>query len=118
MSANEVAFVEALVHQFQVLLGVFEQHLEEQRGEVFPHVLMGDVTRWLVGRFITSGSSDTLLRDILGFMEQAFDDDEEQVQELLAVSFLENLPRFGEQGFAIRSILGPSMQKELQRLGV
>lgn len=118
MRAIAVAFVGALAHRFPALLGVFEEHLEEQRGEVLPHVFMADVTRWLVGRFIKAGDSDALLGDILGFMENAFGSDEEQVQELLAVSFLENLPRFGESGFEIRSILGPALKEELRRLGV
>lgn len=117
MRAITVAFVGALAHRFPALLSVLEEHLEEQRGEVLPHVLMGEVTRWLVAQFIGAGGSDVAIRDVLGFMEQAFNSGGEQVQELLAVSFLENLPRPGEPGSEIRSILGPSMQEELRRLG-
>lgn len=117
MRAAVVAFVGALVYRFPELLEVLQEHLEDQAGEVLPHVFMGDVTRWLVRRFLAAGRNDATLREILSFMEGAFKSDREEVKELLAVSFLENLPCFGESGFEIRSVIGPTMQEELARLG-
>jgi hypothetical protein len=36
---------------------------------------------------------------------------------LIAVSFLENLPRQGAKGYGIRDLLGPILRTELQKIG-
>lgn len=117
MRAATVAFVGALVHRFPELLPLLQEHLDDQDGEVLPHVFMGDLTRWLVRRFATAGAQDATLRQILGFMEDAYRSRDPEAQELLSVSLLENLPRPGETGWEIRSIVGPALREELHRIG-
>ncbi|HSR68677.1 MAG TPA: hypothetical protein VLU25_12130 [Acidobacteriota bacterium] len=116
LSAETVAFVGALVYRFPALLPVLEEHLQDQDGEVLSHVFFGDLTRWIVGRLETAGRKDRILREILDFMEHAFGRGEGEVQELIAVSFLENLPSPGEPGSEIRSLLGPLLQEQLKRM--
>ena len=118
MNAAEVAFVGPLSYRFPVLTETFAEHLADQDGEVLPHVFMGDVTRWLLERLRVHGPKDATLREILGFLEEWFTRRNGRVDELLAVSFLENLPRSPEPGSELRSLLGPALREELRRLGV
>lgn len=117
MNSATEDFVEALANRFPALLIILEEHLEDQYGETLPHVYLGEVTRWLVERLRTAGASDRDLLEILTFLERAFGGSEDEVQDLIAVSFLENLPRPGEPGSGIRSLVGPLMREELGRIG-
>lgn len=58
------------------------EHLAD-KGEVLPHVLFSGITRWLVER--------GPLPEILGVLEHHLDVGDEYVQNVIAVSFLENL---------------------------
>ena len=111
MRAAEVSFVGALVQRFPVLKGLLQQHLDDYDG-LLPHVLMGEVTRWLISEFRKDNASP-VVREFLGFMETAFANREEHDRELIAVSFLENLPRIGEPGEELRRALGPALRRQL-----
>jgi hypothetical protein len=43
---------------------------------------------------------------------------DEEIAELMAVSFLENLPRPGEPDHEVRELLGPRLRSELDRMGI
>lgn len=117
MKDATVVFVKELVGRFPALQGVLSEHLEDQCGKVLPHPFMGNASRWLIERFISEGKGDVTVRSVLDFVEQAFRNGDKQLRELLSVSFLENLPQPGQRGHEILSILGPSLQLELQNLG-
>ena len=57
-----------------------------------------------------------LLQAVLGFLEEAFSTQGEEVEELIAVSFLEHLPRPSEPGAELRQMLGPRLAQELRRM--
>jgi hypothetical protein len=118
MSASTVAFTGALVYRFQELLPLLEQHLSDQDGEVLPHLLMADVERWSTQAAV-SGSSEQLrvVKRLISFLERAFSEGGDDVQELIAVSFLEHLPRPSEPGAEIRDQLGPNLKKQLEMIG-
>jgi hypothetical protein len=92
-----------------------QEHLDTYEA-LLPHVLMGDVTRWTVERFHVD-SADESLRDVLKFIEESFSRGTYDTQEIINVSFLENLPRRGEDDFEIRFLLGRNLQDELKLLG-
>ena len=115
MRAAEVAFVGALVHRFPTLRPILQEHLDDYDA-LLPHVLMGDVTRWVVGEFRTHGESDRL-REVLDFIESSYHQGDEHEQEIIAVSFLENLPRPDEQESGLRGLLGPSLTEQLRVIG-
>lgn len=77
---------------------------------------MGDVTRWAVKRF-RADPADAALRSVLDFIESAFEKGEEEESELIAVSFLENLPGAGEDDAGLRALVGPSLRDQLRRVG-
>jgi hypothetical protein len=55
--------------------------------------------------------------ELLEALERAYSEGDEELEELIAVSFLENLPRVGEPGDAVRRQLGPLLQEQLKRIG-
>lgn len=114
MRAWEVAFVGTLVRRFPELLPLLEEHLEDYDG-LLPHVFMGDVTRWIVKEF-DAGSGSPILREMLDFVEATFGSGHEHEQELIAVSFVENLPKSTEPSGRIRDLLGPRLQKQMARM--
>lgn len=113
MRASEVAFVGALVHRFMSLEPLLQEHLDDYDG-LLPHVFLGDVTRWIVTS-ASEGSSE--VTDVLGFFEWSFARGGEHEQELIAVSFLENLPSPGDPGAEVRSQLGPALTRQLEQIG-
>lgn len=115
MKAYEVALMGTLCRRFSVFMAMLQEHLDDYDG-LLPHVLMADVTRWVVKRFNTD-PSDVLLRQVLDFIESAFEDAKGEDRELIAASFLENLPRPGQAGADVRALLGPALQDQLRRIG-
>jgi hypothetical protein len=114
MRAEEVAFVGGLVYQFPVLAPILQEHLDDYDG-LLPHVLLGEVTRWIVAEFAGSGPS-VGLRNILEFIESSFRSGSNDGRELIAVSFLENLPRREESSSEILNLLGPQLTAQLQAI--
>jgi hypothetical protein len=57
------------------------------------------------------------LRDILNYLEKAYAAGDEELRELISVSFLENLPRSGESGAELREMVGPNLRKQLRAIG-
>jgi hypothetical protein len=111
--ADDVAFVGALCYRFVVLMHLLQEHLDDY-DSLLPHVLMGDVTRWVVQTF-NSDAADATLQQMLDFIESAFE--EGRSEELISVSFLENLPRPGQGGAEVRALLGPALQDQLRQIG-
>lgn len=84
---------------------------------MLPHVLMGDVTRFVISQHqleLKSRSLSPVLDRCLSFLEKAMQADSQEVQELLSVSFLENLAQSDDLYFSIRSRLGPALKAELR----
>jgi hypothetical protein len=73
--------------------------------EVLPHLLMADVTRWLLAQGPEPG--------VLAILEQHFAEGDEHVQDVIALSFLENL--FGEDA-PVRWALGPRLGAALRQI--
>lgn len=110
MRAAEVALVGALVHRARWLLPVLQEHLDDYDG-LLPHVFFADVTRELVKKGSDGVGS---IHDVLDFMETSLRFGDEHARELIAASFLENLPPPGESGAQIRDALGPELRRQLE----
>jgi len=118
MSASTVALVGALFYRFKALRPLLQEHLEDQDGGVLPHLLMADIERWAEAE-IAKGDGDarTFVQEVLDFLEDAYATQGAEVEELIAVSFLEHIPRPGEPGSQLRALVGPRLAGELRRLG-
>jgi hypothetical protein len=73
--------------------------------EVLPHLLMADITRWLVAR----GPQPA----VLAILDRHFSEGDEHVQDVIALSFLENL--LGEDT-VVRWALGPRLAAAFRRM--
>ena len=101
-------FVEHLVARVPELATVRDEHIRAI-GEVFPHMILPDVAR-----FITARSQDVHLVDaVLGFLEEAMDTQEEYIVELIGVSFLEGMDPSEASYDALTSRMGPHLRAEL-----
>jgi hypothetical protein len=115
VKAADLALVGALIYRVPILLPLTQVHLDDY-DELLPHVLLGEITRWAVQRY-EADPADGNLHAALNFMEEAFAADGADEIELIAASFLENLPTIGEDGAEIRALLGPAMTEWLRRFG-
>jgi|SRR5690606_18044746 len=102
------------------LSDVLREH-EAEYDEILPHVLMGDVSR-IALRLAEeaedgSASADAALMQLMQELERGLQVGGESVQELIVVSFLENLdeedPRFPD----LEKRFGAQLRWEWSRLG-
>jgi hypothetical protein len=65
------------------------EHQIDNDGEVFPHVLFGDVARWIVRQESEDPESS---RAVVLLLDDLYANGDAGVRELLQASFIENLP--------------------------
>ena len=116
MSTEEMQFVKDIAEAIPDVRSILREHLEDQYGELLPHVFMGDLTRWVLRLLASAGPRDQRLQAVLGLMERGWGSSD-AVRELIGVSFLENLPRPGEAQSEIRNMLRPRLREELDKIG-
>jgi hypothetical protein len=119
MSASTESFVQDLVTRFPSIRPIYDEHLDDNFGELLPHPFCGDLTRWIVNLY--SGNSgiedaDKQLRAILDFLELSYLEGDDDIKELISVSILENMPSTGEDNVGIRDLLGPMLADEYSRV--
>jgi hypothetical protein len=114
ITAFQVSIVGSICYLAPELLPVLQEHLDDYDG-LLPHVMMGDITRWVIRKY-NADRSDPTLRQVLTFIEDACSKADYEDRGIIIVSFLENLPRMGEDGAEIKSLLGPSLLSELQKI--
>jgi len=112
---RNIAFVHATVGHFPALQPLLNEHLEDQGGELLPHIFFGDLTRYLLQLLDKSKGNRNAnaareLHEILDFLDQTYANDA-VLQELISVSFLENLQ--GEN-LQMRRLLGPHLKKQMK----
>jgi hypothetical protein len=115
---------ERLVHilgeRFSDVAPIYKEH-RESFGEILPDIFFGELTRWMLCLLEPATGPTTLerrqkLRDVLEVLETAYAEGDEEIREFLSASFLENLPKTGETGREIRSMLGPHLSQELRAI--
>ena len=107
MSASTVALIGGLCHQYRALLPVLAEHLEDNDGEVLPHLVMSDVVRWLVAR----RNDRTTCQEVWNWLENAYQQGDDDEKDLVAVSAVEMIPNPGEPGSEFRGLLGPALRE-------
>ena len=114
MSKNTTIFVSQLIVACPELAGLYRLHLVDQ-GELLPHVFMGDVTRLVVST-AKQGSNSNWLSRMLGYFEAELLSGNEEVAELLGVSFVENLCGEDEAIQPLLPIMGEMLRKEVKSI--
>ena len=75
-------------------------------GELLPHVLFGDLTRWMLAHHPQPA--------LLGLLEDGFATGDSATQNLIAVSFVENIEP-GPEYAPLREALGPRLRQVWNR---
>ena len=92
------------------LEAVRQEHLADNN-ELLPHVLFGNITRWVVER----GPTREVL-DVFGVLERHITTGDEDVQEVIVLSFLYNLLGEDPGERAIRAAFSPRLGTEFDSL--
>jgi hypothetical protein len=119
MSKQTVSFVSSMVARFPSLYRLLEDHIRDNAGEVLPHVFFGEVTRYVLSLLVAARGEPRreLIGDVLSYLEEAYAAGDEELRELISVSFLENLPGPGESGAEVREMVGQNLRRQLQLIG-
>jgi hypothetical protein len=88
MPISEPQFVASVVAAVPEAQQVVEKHLVDQEGELLLHLLMADLMRLAIASF-EQGDAD-LLRRLLAVIDAGLRDGDEEVENAVAVSFVEN----------------------------
>lgn len=118
MSEQTVLFIRSFVARFPGLSAVLDEHTKDHFGEILPHVFFGDITRYVLALFSAESHGGGLsprreLLQILDFLEEVYSGGDEELQELISVSFLEDLPRWDEECSQVRELVGPNLRRQL-----
>jgi hypothetical protein len=113
MSAATELFVRNVVATEPELQPLFEEHMEDNFGEMLPHMFFGDVTRWFESELSDDASRPKAVR-LLRYLESIYDAAPADVKNVIDVSFVENLTVNG----AGVGLLGPQLQEAARELGV
>lgn len=121
MSTESIGFAKHVATLSPALILLLEKHQKDNFGELLPSLYLGDVTRHVIALALNESPEDTLsvrreLKTILDAMERGFSTGMPDVKELIAASFLENLPAKEEPGSEIRSMLGPELGRQLKKM--
>jgi hypothetical protein len=111
MTSSTRNFIDLLIDEFPQLGPLREEYLT-QFSEMLPHVFFGFLTEWLVNEYRADPQRgpDAVWRRLLDRLEQGYRTGDPDVQDLLAASFVENLPYPDEPGGDIVEHLGPSLK--------
>jgi hypothetical protein len=113
-------FIDSLISQVPELRPLLDEHLRDN-DQLLPHVFMGDLTRFVVDlhadAYQTTGAAEAsllqILKEILTALEAAMESGDEDVKELIAVSFLENLDPDSPNYKELKSLFGEDLLKQL-----
>ncbi len=111
VSPAVVAFLRRLADEVPFLRQQVLEHFGEYRNPL-GHVVVGGLVREVCDRY-ADGQVD-LIRPLLAFLEREFEQDPD-VDNVIAVSFVEMLPAPGQPGAGIEHALGPKLRAELNR---
>jgi hypothetical protein len=100
-----------LLRAIPELAPLYAEHVQDNRGEVLPHVLMGDVALFAVAASKDLGRLVSL-QALLDFLGEHVNDNDD-IRELVMASFLEGL--LGED--AAQEAMKPLMPDSLRKAG-
>ncbi len=107
MSDQENGFCERLAEMFPDVRKMLNDHLADY-DELLPHVFLGDVTR-----YVLQGGPDRAR--IVQHLEDAFAREREGIDELIAVSFVENIETLECLNAALNGVTGDALRQEWER---
>lgn len=112
---TKASVVPALIAAAPELQPVLDEHLEDMSGELLPHLLFGDLTRYVTAAH-GQGSGERVNR-ILQFLEDAIQNGDQYVKDLVAVSFIENIGVWEPEMASLVAALPPALRQEARAQG-
>jgi hypothetical protein len=106
-------FVEKLRTDVRGFGRVYDQHVSYYQ-QVLPHVLLGDLVRYLKSVARSQGPERVAVDEAMGLLEWVMGSADTNVQELVAVSFLARLDSEDEDFEAIRARFGDRLKERYQ----
>lgn len=101
-----ISFVSELADKFAPLKAAYVEHLDDNLGEILPHILMADYCRVV----ISAKPEDLWVKMLLSTLEDKFSDTEDDgISNVIAVSFIEHLPPPRDEHLIIR-LLGKKLR--------
>jgi hypothetical protein len=107
-------FAARLRHEVPGFEHVYDEHVADY-DEVLPHVLLGDLVRFLSREIEVRGAQSVAVRQAMSLLEEGMGSGEPRLQELVAVSFLENLDSADASFSTIRTLFGPSLEEQYRK---
>jgi hypothetical protein len=107
------SFSQHLADQIPPLSSVLNEHLEDNCGELLPHVFMDDVARWFLQAGHSSNGSESVTY-LIELLDRALVAGSSDVRELVQASFVENLPT-SLPSDPIFSLLSPALKADFAR---
>jgi hypothetical protein len=108
---STVDFLRRLADAVPSLRERVAEHFRRFNGRPLPHAFMGEIVFEAI-RFASTGKAE-VVQPLIDFLESEFGRDED-VDNVIAVSFIEMLPQPGERGADIEAVLGPKLRAELE----
>jgi hypothetical protein len=108
MLSNIKGYCEQLVRRFPDLETVLAEHVANN-DDILPHVFMGEVTRYVL-------SDPPSRKNLVSYLENSLLEGAADIQELIAVSFVENLQGRTELERALKDVTGEGLRKEWHHL--
>ena len=120
IEVEQEAFIRDFFERIPEASPLLTQHLVDNFDELLPHVLMADLTRWIIGlqRDAEEGNAAAAAsRDrALAFLESRFSDETDlAARDVILASFLENVPQAGQYRKALVRHLGPTLRAAAAR---
>jgi len=109
------ALTRDMVATFPELEEAYQEHLEDNFGELLSTLFMSDVARWAVG---VLGSRPDRVKALCDWLEAAYTGGDSEVEDLIGVGFVEMLPARNQPGGAILNLLGPNLRGVAGEMGL
>jgi hypothetical protein len=108
------SFAEKLREHVVGFSDLYDQHVRDN-DEVLPHVLMGDLVDSLADRVHAEGAGSQAVRVALDLLERGMQAEDERLQELISVSFLEDLDPEDTSFSQLEALMGPGLRHQLEK---
>jgi hypothetical protein len=109
-----VALCKRLAEQLLDLEALLSEHIEDNFGDILPHLFMADVERWLEAQVAARQSANA--KRLLSYLDSELARGSPALDELLSASFLEHLPIPENDSLGIRTLLGPHLRRHLENM--